>query len=60
MYLLVQLASRDYVASVMLDELLEGRDAMTQFLEQRVILKAAHSGSVSSVSASRTWSCRAR
>ncbi|HTJ40802.1 MAG TPA: slipin family protein [Kofleriaceae bacterium] len=36
LYLLVQLAARDYVAGVTLDELLEGRDAMTRYLEAQV------------------------
>lgn len=40
LYLLVQLAARDYVAGVTLDELLEGRDAMTRFLEGQVVDKA--------------------
>jgi regulator of protease activity HflC (stomatin/prohibitin superfamily) len=35
-YLAVQLASREYVAGVTLDELLEARDAMTRWLEARV------------------------
>jgi regulator of protease activity HflC (stomatin/prohibitin superfamily) len=43
-YLLVQLAAREYVASVTLDELLEGRDAMTRFLEQQSTAKAARFG----------------
>ena len=43
-YLLVQLAAREYVASVTLDELLEGRDAMTRFLEQHTVAKAARFG----------------
>ena len=43
-YLLVQLAAREYVASVTLDELLEGRDAMTRFLEQHTIAQAARFG----------------
>lgn len=33
-YLIVQLAARDFLAGVTLDELLEGRDAMTRALEQ--------------------------
>ncbi len=40
LYLLVQLAARDYVASVRLDELLEGRDEMTNFLRGAVEPKA--------------------
>jgi len=43
-YLLVQLAARQYVASVTLDELLEGRDAMTRFLEHETTAKAARFG----------------
>lgn len=39
-YLIVQLAARDYVASVRLDELLEGRDGMTRFLEEQALPKA--------------------
>jgi regulator of protease activity HflC (stomatin/prohibitin superfamily) len=39
-YLAVQLAARDYVAGVTLDELLEGRDALTRFLERDVEPKA--------------------
>jgi regulator of protease activity HflC (stomatin/prohibitin superfamily) len=39
-YLIVQLAARDYVASVTLDELLEGRDAMTRYLESAAIPKS--------------------
>jgi regulator of protease activity HflC (stomatin/prohibitin superfamily) len=43
-YLAVQLAARDYVAGVTLDEMLEGRDAMTRFLERDVVVKAAATG----------------
>lgn len=43
-YLLVQLASRDYVASVTLDELLEGRDAMTRYLEHNTVGPAEQFG----------------
>lgn len=43
-YLAVQLAARDYVAGVTLDELLEGRDALTRFLEHSVLPKAAELG----------------
>ena len=32
-YLAVQLAAREFVAGVTLDELLEGRDALTRYLE---------------------------
>jgi regulator of protease activity HflC (stomatin/prohibitin superfamily) len=44
LYLAVQLAARDYVAGVNLDELLEGRDAMTAFLRDRTVSKAAAIG----------------
>ena len=40
LYLLVQLAARDYVAGVTLDELLEGRDAMTRYLAEKVAPRA--------------------
>ena len=43
-YLLVQLAARDYVAGVTLDQLLEGRDEMTAYLEQATRDKAAAFG----------------
>jgi regulator of protease activity HflC (stomatin/prohibitin superfamily) len=43
-YLLVQLAAREYVAGVTLDELLEGRDAMTRFLQEHTVEKAARFG----------------
>ena len=43
-YLALQLAARDYVASVTLDELLEGRDALTLFLERATVSKAAEIG----------------
>jgi regulator of protease activity HflC (stomatin/prohibitin superfamily) len=43
-YLLVQLAAREYVASVTLDGLLEGRDAMARFLEEHSVAKAARFG----------------
>ncbi len=43
-YLAVQLAARQYTAGVTLDELLEGRDALTRFLETDVVPKAAHFG----------------
>jgi regulator of protease activity HflC (stomatin/prohibitin superfamily) len=39
-YSAAQLAARDYVAGVTLDELLEGRDAFTRFLTQAVVPKA--------------------
>jgi regulator of protease activity HflC (stomatin/prohibitin superfamily) len=44
LYLLIQLAARDYVAGVTLDELLEGRDAMTRFLEGQVVPRARELG----------------
>lgn len=40
-YSAAQLAARQYVAGVTLDELLEGRDALTRFLESDVVPKAA-------------------
>jgi len=40
----VQLAARDYVASVTLDALLEGRSEMTRFLEAEALPKAASLG----------------
>ncbi|MCA9679107.1 MAG: slipin family protein [Kofleriaceae bacterium] len=40
LYLEVQLAARDFVAGVTLDELLEGRDAMTRALEAQVVPRA--------------------
>jgi len=43
-YLAAQLAARDYVAGVTLDELLEGRDAMSRFLGERVVPKAKEIG----------------
>ena len=36
LYLAVQLAAREFVAGVTLDELLEGRDALTRYLETQV------------------------
>jgi regulator of protease activity HflC (stomatin/prohibitin superfamily) len=39
-YTAVQLSARSYVASVTLDELLEGREAFTRFLAQEVVPKA--------------------
>jgi regulator of protease activity HflC (stomatin/prohibitin superfamily) len=44
LYLWVQLAARDYVSGVTLDRLLEGRDAMTRYLEAEVVPKAAQIG----------------
>jgi regulator of protease activity HflC (stomatin/prohibitin superfamily) len=43
-YALVQLAARDYVAGVTLDELLAGRDAMTKALEEATTEKARRFG----------------
>lgn len=43
-YLLVQLAAREYVAGKTLDELLEARDAMTRFLEEKTTAAAARFG----------------
>ena len=43
-YLLAQLAAREFVAGVTLDELLEGRDAMTRYLEERCVPEAATIG----------------
>ena len=37
LYLEVQLAARDHVGATTLDELLEGREAMTRYLEGRVV-----------------------
>jgi hypothetical protein len=45
-YLAAQLAARDYVAGVTLDELLEGRDAMTRFLSEAVSPKAKAIGAL--------------
>ena len=39
-YLMVQLAARDYVAGITLDQLLEGRDAMQRYLEERAVPQA--------------------
>jgi len=43
-YLVVQLAARQFVSGVTLDELLEGRDAMTRFLEEDAVPKALRFG----------------
>jgi len=43
-YLLVQLASREFVSGVTLDELLDGRDTMTRYLEADVVPKAKKVG----------------
>jgi regulator of protease activity HflC (stomatin/prohibitin superfamily) len=40
LYLAVQLAAREHVASVTLDELLEGRDGLTKYLEAQVVPRA--------------------
>lgn len=44
LYLIVQLAARDYVAATTLDELLAARDAMAQFLEADARAKSASFG----------------
>jgi regulator of protease activity HflC (stomatin/prohibitin superfamily) len=44
LYSLVQLAAREHVAAVTLDELLEGRDAMQRFLESRTRPEAERLG----------------
>jgi regulator of protease activity HflC (stomatin/prohibitin superfamily) len=44
LYLAVQLAARDFVSGVTLDEMLEGRDAMTRHLESVVVPQAARFG----------------
>jgi regulator of protease activity HflC (stomatin/prohibitin superfamily) len=43
-YSLVQLAAREYLSGVTLDQLLEGRDAMTRFLEQHALPEARKFG----------------
>ena len=40
LYLAVQLAAREYIAGITLDELLEGRDALTKYLEAQVVPRA--------------------
>lgn len=40
LYLAVQLATREFVAGVTLDELLEGRDTLTRYLEAQVLPRA--------------------
>lgn len=40
LYLAVQLAAREFVAGATLDELLEGRDALTRYLEAQVVPRA--------------------
>jgi len=44
LYLAVQLAAREFVAGVTLDELLEGRDTLTHYLESQVTPRAEHFG----------------
>jgi regulator of protease activity HflC (stomatin/prohibitin superfamily) len=44
LYLAIQLAAREYVAGVTLDELLEGRDALTRALEAQVQPRARELG----------------
>ena len=44
LYLAVQLAAREFVAGVTLDELLEGRDALARFLEAQVQPRAEQFG----------------
>ncbi len=44
LYTLVQLAVREYVAGVTLDELLEGREAMAKFLVERTVVEAERFG----------------
>ena len=44
LYTLAQLALRDFVAGVTLDELLEQREALTRFLEQRMVGEAEQMG----------------
>jgi regulator of protease activity HflC (stomatin/prohibitin superfamily) len=44
LYLAVQLAAREFVAGVSLDELLEGRDTLTKYLEAQVVPRAAGFG----------------
>lgn len=40
LYLAVQLAAREFVAGITLDELLEGRDTLTRYLEAQVLPRA--------------------
>jgi regulator of protease activity HflC (stomatin/prohibitin superfamily) len=44
LYLAVQLAAREFVAGITLDELLEGRDTLTRYLEAQVVPRAEHFG----------------
>ncbi len=43
-YLLVQIAAREFVSGVTLDQLLEGRDTMTRYLEEQTAAKARQMG----------------
>lgn len=43
-YLAVQLAARDYLSGVTLDQMLDGRDAMARYLEQRTVPEATRFG----------------
>ena len=43
-YLAVQLAAREFVAGVTLDELLEGRDTLTKYLEAQAVPRAEQFG----------------
>lgn len=45
-YVMVQLVARDYVASVTLDQLLEGRDAMNRYLNEVIAPQATELGVV--------------
>src|SRR5262249_31558711 len=44
LYLAVQLAAREFVAGVTLDELLEGRDTLARYLEGQVLPRAEQFG----------------
>jgi regulator of protease activity HflC (stomatin/prohibitin superfamily) len=44
LYVAVQLAAREFVSGVTLDELLEGRDTLTRYLEAQVTPRAEHFG----------------
>ena len=44
LYLAVQLAAREFVSGVTLDELLEGRDTLTRYLEAQVLPRAEQFG----------------
>ena len=43
-YLLIQLAARDYVAAVSLDELLEGRERFSAYLAEKTVIRAREIG----------------